>query len=194
MIYLETSLQSRENWLLSAKNSRMYLYQRIKSVLAALTLSQSEMARRLGMPQRTFQGYLNEKRQDNLWPLLPRILELYPRLSRQWLYFEEGPMFIGQDVPLDQPVPLQTVQQAVELMARDAAGTNKTLLQLVAGQAGEQDTAEKVRALEEKLREREAELAEERRLNRRLTAKLLLEGNAEEGSGQNTGNEAASGQ
>ena len=172
----------------------MYLYQRIKSVLAALTLSQSEMARRLGMPQRTFQGYLNEKRQDNLWPLLPRILELYPRLSRQWLYFEEGPMFIGQDVPLDQPVLLQTVQQAVELMARDAAGTNKTLLQLVAGQAGEQDTAEKVRALEEKLREREAELAEERRLNRRLTAKLLLEGNAEEGSGQNTGNEAASGQ
>ena len=172
----------------------MYLYQRIKSVLAALTLSQSEMARRLGMPQRTFQGYLNEKRQDNLWPLLPRILELYPRLSRQWLYFEEGPMFIGQDVPLDQPVPLQTVQQAVELMARDAAGTNKTLLQLVAGQAGEQDTAEKGRALEEKLREREAELAEERRLNRRLTAKLLLEGNAEEGSGQNTGNEAASGQ
>ena len=172
----------------------MYLYQRIKSVLAALTLSQSEMARRLGMPQRTFQGYLNEKRQDNLWPLLPRILELYPRLSRQWLYFEEGPMFIGQDVPLDQPVPLQTVQQAVELMARDAAGTNKTLLQLVAGQAGEQDTAEKVRALEEKLREREAELAEERRLNRRLTDKLLLEGNAEEGSGQNTGNEAASGQ
>lgn len=112
----------------------------------------------------------------------------------QWLYFEEGPMFIGQDVPLDQPVPLQTIQQAVELMARDAAGTNKTLLQLVAGQAGEQDTAEKVRALEEKLREREAELAEERRLNRRLTAKLLLEGNAEEGSGQNTGNEAASGQ
>ena len=172
----------------------MYLYQRIKSVLAALTLSQSEMARRLGMPQRTFQGYLNEKRQDNLWPLLPRILELYPRRSRHWLYFEEGPMFIGQDVPLDQPVPLQTVQQAVELMARDAAGTNKTLLQLVAGQAGEQDTAEKVRALEEKLREREAELAEERRLNRRLTAKLLLEGNAEEGSGQNTGNEAASGQ
>ena len=172
----------------------MYLYQRIKSVLAALTLSQSEMARRLGMLERTFQGYLNEKRQDNLWPLLPRILELYPRLSRQWLYFEEGPMFIGQDVPLDQPVPLQTVQQAVELMARDAAGTNKTLLQLVAGQAGEQDTAEKVRALEEKLREREAELAEERRLNRRLTAKLLLEGNAEEGSGQNTGNEAASGQ
>ena len=51
-----------------------------------------------------------------------------------------------------------------------------------------------IRALEEKLREREAELAEERRLNRRLTAKLLLEGNAEEGSGQNTGNEAASGQ
>lgn len=80
------------------------------------------MAKTLGMPQRTFQGYLNEKRQDNLWTVLPKILEMYPRLSRQWLYFEEGPMFIGQDVPLDQPVPLQTIQQAVELMARDAAG------------------------------------------------------------------------
>lgn len=90
------------------------------------------------MPQRTFQGYLNEKRQDNLWPILPKILETFPRLSRQWLYFGEGPMFIGQDVPLDQQVPLQEVQQAVEQMARDANGTNKTLLQLVAGQAGEQ--------------------------------------------------------
>lgn len=165
----------------------MYLYQRIKSVLAALTLSQSEMARRLGMPQRTFQGYLNEKRQDNLWPLLPRILELYPRLSRQWLYFEEGPMFIGQDVPLDQPVPLQAVQQAVELMARDAAGTNKTLLQLIAGQAEERNATEKVKALE-------AELAEVNRLNRQLTARLLLQGNAEKDSGQNTGSAAASGE
>ena len=172
----------------------MQLFERVRIAISKMGTSQSEMAKTLGMPQRTFQDYLNEKRQDNLWTVLPKILEMYPRLSRQWLYFEEGPMFIGQDVPLDQPVPLQTIQQAVELMARDAAGTNKTLLQLVAGQAGEQDTAEKVRALEEKLREREAELAEERRLNRRLTAKLLLEGNAEEGSGQNTGNEAASGQ
>ena len=101
----------------------MYLYQRIKSVLAALTLSQSEMARRLGMPQRTFQGYLNEKRQDNLWPLLPRILELYPRLSRQWLYFGEGPMLIGHGTPLDRPVPLQEVAAAAEAMAAEAGGT-----------------------------------------------------------------------
>ena len=172
----------------------MELFKRIKEISKHFTSSDKALAEKLGFKQATFSGYLNEKRQDNLWTVLPKILEMYPRLSRQWLYFEEGPMFIGQDVPLDQPVPLQTIQQAVELMARDAAGTNKTLLQLVAGQAGEQDTAEKVRALEEKLREREAELAEERRLNRRLTAKLLLEGNAEEGSGQNTGNEAASGQ
>ena len=131
----------------------MQLFERVRIAISKMGTSQSEMAKTLGMPQRTFQGYLNEKRQDNLWTVLPKILEMYPRLSRQWLYFEEGPMFIGQDVPLDQPVPLQTIQQAVELMARDAAGTNKTLLQLVAGQAGEQDTAEKVRALEEKLRE-----------------------------------------
>ena len=154
----------------------MQLFERVRIAISKMGTSQSEMAKTLGMPQRTFQGYLNEKRQDNLWTVLPKILEMYPRLSRQWLYFEEGPMFIGQDVPLDQPVPLQTIQQAVELMARDAAGTNKTLLQLVAGQAGEQDTAEKVRALEEKLREREAELASDgqaasgRQRGRRLRA------------------------
>ncbi len=172
----------------------MQLYERVKSILAALTISQSELARRLGMPQRTFQGYLNERRQDNLWPILPQILEIFPRISRQWLYFEEGPMFIGQDVPLDCPVPLQEVQQAVEMMARDAVGTNKTLLQLIAGQAGEQDAAEKVRILEADLKEREAELAEERRLNRRLTAKLLLEGNEEKGSARTAEGKAASGQ
>ena len=160
----------------------MQLYQRVKSILAALTISQSEMARRLDMPQRTFQGYLNEKRQDNLWPILPKILELFPRLSRQWLYFGEGPMFIGQDVPLDQQVPLQEVQQAVEQMARDANGTNKTLLQLVAGHAGEQDAVERVKTLEEELRARDAELAEERRLNRQLTTRLLLESNEEKDS------------
>lgn len=134
------------------------------------------------MPQRTFQGYLNEKRQDNLWPILPKILELFPRLSRQWLYFGEGPMFIGIDVPIEQPVPLQEVQQAVEQMARDASGTNKTLLQLVAGQAGQQDAAEKVKRLEEEVRAREAELAEERRLNRQLTTRLLLANNEEKDS------------
>ncbi len=163
----------------------MQIYERVKQLLIALTISQSEMARRLGMPQRTFQGYLNAKRQDNLWPVLPRILELFPRVSRQWLYFGEGPALIGQDVPLDQPVPLQELQKAVEMMAHDATGINKTLLQLIAGQAAEQDAAEKVKALEATLKEREAELAEERRLNRRLMEKLLLENQAEEStSGQ----------
>ncbi len=171
----------------------MQLYERVKSILAALTISQSEMARRLDMPQRTFQGYLNERRQDNLWPILPQILEIFPRISRQWLYFEEGPMFIGQDVPLDCPVPLQEVRQAVEMMARDAVGTNKTLLQLIAGQTGEQDAAEKVRVLEAELKEREAELAEERRLNRRLTARLLLESNEEKDSARTTEGKAVSG-
>ena len=163
----------------------MQIYERVKQLLIALTISQSEMARRLGMPQRTFQGYLNAKRQDNLWPVLPKILELFPRVSRQWLYFGEGPALIGQDVPLDQPVPLQELQKAVEMMAHDATGINKTLLQLIAGQAAEQDAAEKVKALEATLKEREAELAEERRLNRRLMEKLLLENQAEESaSGQ----------
>lgn len=103
-------------------------------------------------------------------------------------------MLIGQDVPLDQPVPLQELQKAVEMMARDAAGTNKALLQLIAGQTGEQDAAEKVRMLEATLKEREAELVEERRLNRQLTSRLLLEGSAEQDSVHITDEKAVSGQ
>ena len=70
----------------------MELFQRIKKATKAMTLSDSAMAAALGIKQSTFSGYLNQKRQHNLWPLLPQILKSFPQISRQWLYFEEGPM------------------------------------------------------------------------------------------------------
>ena len=48
-------------------------------------------AEMIGVQYRTFHAYLSAKRQHNLWPLLPTMLEAFPRLSRQWLYFGEGP-------------------------------------------------------------------------------------------------------
>ena len=79
-------------------------------------------------------------------------------------------MFIGHGVPLDQPVPLQEVQAALEQMAKDATGMNKVIFSLAAGQPLPiaLDAEEKIRLLE-------AELYEERKLNRQLTSKLLLE-------------------
>jgi len=50
------------------------------------------MAYALGLKQSTFNKYLNE-RCDKLWKLLPKILMLYPSVSREWLYFGEGEIF-----------------------------------------------------------------------------------------------------
>lgn len=80
-------------------------------------------AEMIGVQYRTFIGYLSQRRQHNLWPLLPTMLEAFPRLSRQWLYFGEGPMLIGHGTPLDRPVPLQEIAAAAEAMAAEAGGT-----------------------------------------------------------------------
>ncbi len=70
----------------------MELFNRIKKIAKNFTGSDKALAEKLGFKQATFSGYLNEKRQDNLWPILPKILELFPTIQRDWLYFGEGPM------------------------------------------------------------------------------------------------------
>lgn len=71
------------------------LFERVRDVAARVAGSQTSLAERLGLSQSRFQGYLNPKREDHLWPLLPRILEEFPQVSRGWLYFGEGEMLTG---------------------------------------------------------------------------------------------------
>lgn len=73
----------------------MELYERVKSVAKTCAGSDKALAEQLGILQSTFSQYLKSARQDNLWPILPRILEIYPQISREWLYFNEGSM-IGE--------------------------------------------------------------------------------------------------
>ena len=113
----------------------MLLFQRVKEVASVLAGSQTLLGEKLGFSSpRTFQAYLTEARQDNLWPLLPKILEIFPELSRDWLYFVEGTM-----LPSNKPA--------------EAAVSS--------------DDCQK------RIAELEAELKEERALNRRLTERLL---------------------
>lgn len=74
----------------------MQLFERVRVIANELASSQTKLALALGFKQETFCGYLKETRQDNLWPILPRILEIYPQIRREWLYFNEGPM-IGEN-------------------------------------------------------------------------------------------------
>lgn len=163
----------------------MRLYERIRLVLKELHSSQTQIATEMGINQRTFQGWLNAKREKNLWPLLPKILEVCPSISRQWLYFEEGPMFIGKDLKPGQAVPFEDLKEAVEAMKKDASGVHRSLLEYITAVETD-DKSETVRTLE-------AELEEERKLTRQLTARVLLTTSVADGSGQSTGDAAASG-
>ena len=70
----------------------MQLFERVRLISSKIAKSQSDLAGHLGLSISRFNGYLNEKRQDNLWPILQRILEIYPQIRRDWLYFGEGEM------------------------------------------------------------------------------------------------------
>lgn len=131
----------------------MQLFQRVKILAKSKAGSVKALAEKLGKGQSRFNAYLNETRQNNLWPLLPQILELYPDVSRDWLYFGEGEMIASS------PTAAQVGELETELDAANAMLDAKD-------------------AEIERLR---SELDEERRLNRTLTARLLL-GDSTEGS------------
>lgn len=71
----------------------MELFERVKELATVHFGSVAKLAARIGIAQTTFNAYLKPERQHNLWPLLPKILDAAPEISRQWLYFAEGEMF-----------------------------------------------------------------------------------------------------
>lgn len=101
--------------------------ERLKHVADTKCGSETKLAEYLGIPQKKLNYYRN-KSPDNLWPLLPKILELFPDVRRDWLYFGEGEMLQGGGIPalagVSGPVPAgQTVQgspaASIQLMLLD---------------------------------------------------------------------------
>lgn len=139
------------------------LHDRILKILDVFGLTKSLCAKELGVTHKTFAGYLKPEGEHNLWQHLPKFLDWYPRLSRQWLYFGEGPMVIGRGVPLDQPVPLRMIAEAVDAMTRDAGGTTADVLSYIAGLPIDNietpgDAEARIRELEHKLADSQTEL------------------------------------
>lgn len=89
------------------------LYQRVKEVAQKCCGSDSRLASLLNIKQNTFSQYLNESRQDKLWPYLDKILKLFPEINRYWLYHGEGDM-LGTTLP---PI-FETQKEKEELLQR----------------------------------------------------------------------------
>lgn len=78
---------------------RNQLLERIKFIASKLAGSQAILGDILGINRRTFEGYLKKERENSLWPLLPQILEMYPQIQRNWLYFGEGAPYLDDVQP-----------------------------------------------------------------------------------------------
>lgn len=81
----------------------MELFERVREISKQVAKSQTELALGLNLSQSKFNGYLKKSSQNNLWPLLPKILALYPTISRDWLFFDEGEMLAKEKNTIDQP-------------------------------------------------------------------------------------------
>lgn len=118
----------------------MLLFERVRYLYQKISQSQAEFARALDLTPATFNGYLKESRQDNLWPLLPKILELFPQISRNWLYFGEGEM-IGEQITAisEKKSPgmqeLQAKNTELEEELREANRLNRRLMERLLDEA-----------------------------------------------------------
>ena len=70
----------------------MQLFERIRFFSKSQKIPLARLAEHIGVSPQTFNTWFAEKSQRNLWEHLQKILDLYPELSREWLYFGEGPM------------------------------------------------------------------------------------------------------
>lgn len=97
------------------------LYMRVKEVAQKYCGSDSRLARLLNIKQNTFSQYLNEQRQDKLWPHLEKILELFPDVNRYWLYHGEG------EITKNIPTAINEIQQENSMLQKKLAAVEEKL-------------------------------------------------------------------
>ena len=87
----------------------MQLYERLLQLVSAISgNSQTKFAKSLGMAQTTFLGYLSEKGQSKIRvSFLDQILNTYPQLRREWLYFGEGEMLQSDEEASPSATPTE---------------------------------------------------------------------------------------
>lgn len=67
-------------------------YQRVIELLQEFGESRTQLAQKLSIPQNTFNRYFCDQHGDKIAAHLWKVAELYPQVSREWLFFGEGAM------------------------------------------------------------------------------------------------------
>lgn len=77
----------------------MELFERIRYISKIKGVSLAQIAKEFKLAPQTFHHWLDAKSQKNLWEHLPKIMEIFPDVRRDWLYFGEGEMLTTDSAP-----------------------------------------------------------------------------------------------
>lgn len=117
----------------------MELYERVR-LLKRYTGSIEKLGELMGLAQQRITSYSNEKSQINFYRHLPKLLEAFPNIRRDWLYFEEGPMLKSE--VQDEPSNIEDLRQQIRELTeanRRLAETNQRLVDKLLGGSGLED-------------------------------------------------------
>lgn len=103
--------------------------ERVKSVAKKLAGSVSKLAATLGIPQTTLNGYLKHKRSDKLLPVLDKILEMYPQVCGDWLYFGTGSMLREESATCPDALAERGSGKAVSVLRNRLAELERSALE-----------------------------------------------------------------
>lgn len=71
----------------------MQLFERVELILSLKKMARYALAEKLGIKQNTFTRYFCPEHQGKIAPHLWEILNIFPDVNRDWLFFEEGEPF-----------------------------------------------------------------------------------------------------
>jgi DNA-binding XRE family transcriptional regulator len=97
----------------------MEVYERVDAVIKKMGRSRTHLAKQLDIKQTTFNNWFAVDRQDNLLPILFKILELFPHISREWLFFGEGAMVKSE---MEEPLISQKREKELLLKIEQLSG------------------------------------------------------------------------
>lgn len=111
----------------------MELFERIRYLSRIKKISLAKIAAHIGESPQNFNQWFKPKSQRRLWEHLPKILELFPDVRREWLYFGQEPAFtdgrLAEDLPTkDEVLALKAENERLKAELAEADRLNRQLM------------------------------------------------------------------